>query len=153
MSIGLRAKTLTAKSMKQSNKKVVKVKIKKPPTITALKKKADTLFSLYIRQKYADKDGMVKCYTCATVRHWKQMQNGHFVTRKYLGTRYDERNCRPQCFYCNFQKFGNGRPVEFAEGLVKEYGENIVSELFAKARLLTTFFNYQEVIDTFTVKV
>lgn len=125
-------------------------KKKKAKTVTWYKKKADALFSLFIRQKYADKDGNIKCYTCPTIRPLKKMQNGHFVSRRYLGTRYDERNCRPQCWYCNGHGYGNGRPVEFAEGLKREYGPGIVDELFSQAAPTITNFDYQHVIHKYT---
>ena len=98
----------------------------KKPTISKLKKKLDAVFSKYIRAKYS-KNGLVKCYTC---NHWgeiKRMQNGHFNPRQHLATRYDERNCRPQCFACNMYYGGN--PATFAKNLVEEYGEGIIKEL------------------------
>ena len=52
-------------------------------------KKLDTVFSLYIRQRYADKNGMVKCCTCSTVKHWKEMDCGLFS--KFLGSRLSEK--------------------------------------------------------------
>ena len=102
--------------------------MKRKKTLSKLKKDLDTVFSQYIRLKYADKEGMVQCYTCTQKRHWKDgMQNGHFVPRQYLRTRYDERNCRPQCYACN--QLYNGQPSAFAANLKKEYGEGIVEEL------------------------
>ena len=56
---------------------------------------ADTIFSKFIRLKYADKAGKVVCYTCGKVRHWSLLQNGHYVKRAHLYLRWDERNCRP----------------------------------------------------------
>ena len=49
-----------------------------------LVKKLDAVFSEYIRRKYADKNGIVKCYTCNKKAYWKGegMQNGHFISRK-----------------------------------------------------------------------
>ncbi len=114
--------------------------------MTKLKKEADRLFSIYIRNKYADKEGNIRCFTCPTIRPIKKMQNGHFVSRRYLGTRYDERNARPQCWYCNSQHMGNGRPVEFAEGLKKEYGPDIVDILFKLAAPVVPNFDYQAII-------
>ena len=43
-------------------------------------KKLDKVFSEYIRQKYADSFGMVSCFTCDARKHWKDMQNGHFIS-------------------------------------------------------------------------
>ena len=99
-------------------------------TIPKLKKKLDQIFSKYIRHKYA-KDGMVKCYTCQHIGEVKKMQNGHFNPRQHLATRYDERNCRPQCFACNMYYGGN--PAVFASKLIDEYGPEIITE-FKQAR-------------------
>lgn len=122
---------------------------KKKPTITALKKKADSLFSKHIRTKYIDKNGLIQCYTCPFKGPINKMQCGHLVSRFYLATRYDERNCRPQCITCNVWR--NGRVPEFAAKLQEELGKGIVEELYAKARVLTTFFNYQEIIDKYAL--
>lgn len=134
-------------------KSAKKPKKKKEKTLTDLKKLADKYFSLYIRNKYADSEGNIQCYTCPTVKPLKKMQNGHFVGRKYLATRYDERNCRPQCWYCNAKHMGNGRPVEFAQGLKKEYGPTIVDELYEKAAPIVPNFNFQEIINIYKEKL
>lgn len=94
------------------------------PSQAKLKKKLDAIFSLYIRQKYADQNGMVKCYTCTTVKHWKEMQNGHWIPRNNLATRFSEENCRVQCVGCNM--FQKGRPDVFAVNLIRE-GVDIVA--------------------------
>lgn len=67
----------------------------------------DTIFSKYIRQKYADKNGMVKCYTCPSIEPVTMIQNGHYISRQHMYLRWDERNCRPQCDVCNELKKGN----------------------------------------------
>ena len=100
---------------------------KKAPTQAKLKKALDTVFSKYIRQKYADENGMVHCYTCPVVKHWKEIQNGHFISRQYLIIRWDENNCRPQCVGDNI--FGNGRVLDFEEKLKKELGNDFVEEM------------------------
>lgn len=125
----------------------------KEKTMTWYKKRADAVFSQYMRQKYADENGNIQCYTCPTIRPLKKMQNGHFVGRKYLGTRYEEKNCRPQCWYCNGHGYGNGRPVEFAIGLKKEYGDSIVADLYAQAEPLIRDFDYQAIIEIYTQKL
>lgn len=137
-------------SKKSTLPKVQKVPKTKKKTLTWYKKEADRLFSIHIRSKYADKDGNIKCYTCPTVRPLKKMQNGHFVSRRYLGTRYEEKNCRPQCWYCNGHGYGNGRPVEFAKGLKAEYGEGIVAELYAQAEPVIHDFDFQAVIHRYS---
>lgn len=118
----LKAKKKTAKSTTGGNKK-------KSKTQAQLKKELDKVFSLYIRQKYADDMGNVECYTCNKMFTVKTIQNGHFVTRQYLATRWHENNCRPQCFGCN--GFGGGKPLDFEERLKKEFGSDYVEEMKA----------------------
>ncbi len=84
----------------------------KPKTLTWYKRELDRVFSLYIRAKYPK-----KCYTCGKEG---VLQNGHFIVRKYLATRWDENNCRPQCIGCNI--YGKGMSVDFEERLIKELG-------------------------------
>ena len=78
----------------------------------------DAIFSKYIRHKYADKDGMVKCYTCPSIEPIGMIQNGHYISRQHMYLRWDERNCRPQCDICNELKRGN--LAVFAKRLEKE---------------------------------
>ena len=73
-----------------------------------LKKKAWDLFSKYIRIKYADKHGFVKCITCNVTRHWQDgMQAGHFIDSRNNTVLFDERLVFPQCVACNMFKKGN----------------------------------------------
>ena len=107
-------------------------------------KKLDSVFSEYIRRKYADKKGMVKCYTCNKSAYWKGqgMQNGHFISRASRILRWDEDKCRPQCYGCNCMRYG--QQYIFAQNLNKEFG---YADLFAlicvfltqwKCRFVTT---------------
>lgn len=91
----------------------------KGKTISKLKAELDRWFSLYIRHKY-EKDGVIVCYTCGARKDLKTIQNGHFVPRHILITRFDEDNCRPQCVGCNM--YGRGKPLDFEENLKKELG-------------------------------
>ena len=97
-------------------------------------KKLDTIFSEYIRRKHADENGIVKCYTCNVKKFWKGegMQNGHFISRKSRILRWDERNCRSQCYSCNCHFYG--RQYVFALNLNKEYGYNIAEELLIESK-------------------
>jgi hypothetical protein len=61
----------------------------------------DSIFSVYIRTRYANENGIVQCYTCPKKDHWKQMQNGHYVSRYNYSTRWESENCRVQCPNCN----------------------------------------------------
>lgn len=67
----------------------------------------DLVFSRYIRSKYANKDGLVQCFTCPSIEPINMIENGHYISRKHMYLRWDERNCRPQCNICNCMKHGN----------------------------------------------
>jgi hypothetical protein len=67
----------------------------------------DRVFSHFIRLKYSDKYGMVKCYTSSKLMHYKTAQCGHFIPRAHLATRWMEDNCRPQSQYDNCYLSGN----------------------------------------------
>jgi len=117
-------------------KEVVKKPKKKVVSLSSLKKKLDAVFSKYIRNKYA-KNGYVTCYTCGKVDTIERMQNGHFISRGYLATRFDENNCRPQCVGCNM--FGNGKPLDFEENLKEELGDQFVEDMKKKRHEIMKF--------------
>lgn len=117
-----------------------------------LKKKLDAIFSKYIRWKHA-KDGICTCFTCGKQLEVKRIQNGHFIPRNILITRFDENNCRPQCVGCNM--FGNGKFLDFRENLVKELGEDKVKEMEASRFKTMKVDNqwYKEKIEYYKEKV
>ena len=100
--------------------------------ISKLKKELDKWFSLYIRLRSSE-NGLVQCFTCGCVKHYKKgMQNGHFQSRGFLATRFDEENCQPQCVGCNM--FKQGEQYKFAINLDAKYGEGKAEELEVLAR-------------------
>lgn len=122
------------------------MKVPKKKTVSQLKKEADRVFSIHIRLKYADDNGYASCYTCYAKKHYKELQNGHFVSRSHLSLRYDERNCRPQCVGCNI--WGKGKVSEFGLRLEGE-SPGIVVELLRESQKIIKDFPYQKIIDTY----
>lgn len=90
-------------------------------------KRLDKVFSEYIRRRDADDNGYVKCCTCPTVKHWKEMQAGHYIPRGYYNVRFNEKNTHSQCSLCNEGKKGNLRIYE--KFMFTQYGELEVSRL------------------------
>ena len=102
-------------------------------TISKLKKELDKFFSLFIRLREATNEGMVQCFTCHKVSHYKSgMQNGHFQSRKHLTTRWDLKNCQVQCVGCNM--FKSGEQYKFSIALDGKYGEGTSEDLEILAR-------------------
>lgn len=69
-------------------------------------RKADRVFSLYIRQRNAIND-IARCVTCGRQDHYKSMQNGHYISRRVMALRFEEINCSVQCPDCNMNLGGN----------------------------------------------
>tara|TARA_R110000803_G_scaffold64303_3_gene125266 strand:+ start:7888 stop:8298 length:411 start_codon:yes stop_codon:yes gene_type:complete len=123
-------------------------------TISKLKKELDKWFSLYIRLRDATLEGMVQCITCGSVKYYKQgMQNGHFQSRSFLATRFDEQNCQPQCVACNM--FKQGEQYKFSLALDSKYGEGTAQELEYKARQINKIsrVEYEEKITYYKLAV
>lgn len=93
--------------------------------------KLDTIFSIYIRRRDADENGLVKCVTCPTVLHWKDMDCGHFRKRDNLSTRWNEQNSAAQCERCNRYKDGEYDKMKLY--LFWKYGAKVVLELIRKS--------------------
>tara|TARA_R110002020_G_scaffold100651_1_gene237789 strand:+ start:323 stop:733 length:411 start_codon:yes stop_codon:yes gene_type:complete len=108
-------------------------------SISKLKKELDKWFSLFIRLRDAtDHEGLCQCITCGKVSHYKKgIQNGHFQSRRFMATRYDEQNCFSQCVACNM--FRGGEQFRFALALDSKYGEGTAQELEYLARTIVKF--------------
>jgi len=92
----------------------------------------------HVRLKAADSSGMVVCVTCSelgkhTVKHWKEMQGGHFIERGKAHKVLEE-NINPQCPYCNQWGMKQASVVlAYRRHMVGMYGEKFVKNLEATA--------------------
>jgi hypothetical protein len=106
------------------------------------KHKAWDAFSKFIRQREANEDGFVACFTCGNNGHWKDMDAGHYIPKSVsLALRFDERNVQVQCVGCNQWRHGN--LTQYALALKRKYGENILEELDRDRRLGEGFKIYE----------
>ena len=100
--------------------------MKKKLTRSKLVKKLDKIFSIYIRNRDADKNGTCTCITCDRKFYWKNIQAGHFMSRKHYSTRWDERNVYSQCSRCNV--FNAGEQYKYSLFLGKETAEDLLQK-------------------------
>lgn len=116
------------------------------PTLKTIKRKADKVFSEYIRKLRSDSSGRCICVTCGTIKPVKEMQNGHYFPRNRLGTRFHEDNCHPQCPSCNVFKHGNY--TAYAAFMYNKYGKQKVEhlEMLSRKALKLTISDYQTLI-------
>ena len=105
----------------------------KKPTRSKVVKKLDVVFSQYIRLSNADKNGICTCVTCGKKYHWKQIQAGHFMSRKHYSTRWIEDNVKPQCYGCNVMQ--QGQQYRFSKYL----GNNLSEQLYSKSKEVVKF--------------
>lgn len=138
----------------QAKEKRKKVREKKRESVSMLTKELDRVFSLFIRLRDSNSDGVGKCITCDKVGHYKEFHCGHFRSRKYLSTRWNPFNCNMQCPTCNL--YNNGE--EFIHGLKidKKFGEGVAMEMFERSKevikfsredLKTLIKYYQDILD------
>ena len=98
------------------------------------REKLDKVFSEYIRLRDTDERGIGRCISCGKVIHWKEGDAGHYVNRKHLSLRYDEKNVNLQCRSCN--RFDEGNNIGYQKGLIEKYGIDVIDYLAVKK------FNY-----------
>ena len=55
----------------------------KQKTVAKLREEAAVLLQKLVRMKAADVDGIAQCVTCGKKQHYKEMDGGHFISRKY----------------------------------------------------------------------
>ncbi len=124
--------------------------------VTKLKKKADTVFSKYIRMR----DGVktehgwyAGCITCGAYKPVAQQQAGHFVSRACNKLRFDEENVNVQCFSCNVKQHGN--QFEYAKQVDLKYGDGTADKLHNQRHDTKQFkaFELQEIIDEYSKQI
>lgn len=122
-----------------------KVPVKKQRTDNTgkLRKKLDTVFSIFIRKLSP------KCFTCDK---GKNEHCGHYMKRGNDSTRWHIDNARPQCWECNVLKEGNHD--EFRKRLIAEIGASRVLTIEHLSRVDMKFSapELQEIIDLLNKK-
>lgn len=122
-------------------------------SIPLLKQCLDQVFSQYIRLKAANDNGFCRCVTCGTMWRWNAIQNGHYIKREHMGTRFDERNCHPCCYHCNVTLMGNLK--KYRQFIISQYGKDVLEELETKKNSIEkwTVSDYTEKIIYYKEKV
>ena len=97
--------------------------------------KADTWFSRFIRLRDAtESNGILvnKCFTCNKPKEAKELECGHYQSRKHTSTRWSELNALPQCPYCNKWKYGEAEKMAIALDL--KFGSGTAEKMRIEAR-------------------
>lgn len=128
---------------------------KKTKTVSRSKlvKKADSIFSTYIRLRDADKHWIVKCPLCWAKIHWKKAQNMHFITRACWFYRYSETNCHAWCMRCNV--ILNWNYIAYTRWMQNQYWIADVDKMIANSKKVYKLptSEIQEIIDQYTNEI
>ena len=116
-------------------------------TQSQLIKKLDRIFSKWIRYKHGD---YVKCITCGKIEPPIDCDAGHWISRKYMIFRFDERNVHAQCRHCN--RFCEGMKDDYTFKMIEMYGEKEVKKMTDEKFILKkyTIIELEEMIKHYT---
>lgn len=90
------------------------------------------IFSVYIRLRDADKNGIITCITTGKRMHWKEADAGHFISRRHQTTKYHEQNVNAQSRGSN--RFHSGEQYKYSLALEKKYGKGTAEKLLVLSR-------------------
>lgn len=115
--------------------------------------RADKIFSRFKRLESLMPAGYIRCFTCGAFISFRDADNGHYINREHMGTRYCEQNCEPQCIRCN--RYSEGVKATFALNLQKKYGPDILNwlETTKEAGRFITAARLEEIIALYKIKV
>lgn len=127
---------------------------KKPKSdLQKLEVKLWDIFSVYIRLRDSDKQGMGRCFTCKKPIHWSKGDAGHGIPRQHKATKFNECNNHLQCKNCN--GFEGGMREAYKVEMNKRYGPQTWEKMEIASRQTTKFsaFLLQNNIDYYTQKI
>lgn len=111
-----------------------KPKVKKPKKTTS-----DAMlwrwFSIFIRLRDADENGYCKCITTGKIAHWKEMDAGHFISRRHWTTKYNEKNVHAQSRGAN--RFNQGMQYEYGLAIDRKYGAGTAENILNNSKITT----------------
>ena len=118
-------------------------------------KKLDAIFSEYIRLRDSDHKGNCKCISCGkeAPAFGGSIHAGHFMSRRHLATRWDEKNVNSQCSYCN--TFLNGNQYRASIGINNKYCNGTAEELEKRSKTIIKLsrVDYEEAIANIKEKI
>jgi hypothetical protein len=81
-----------------------------------------------VRVQSADDNGYCQCVSCGVVKHWKEMQGGHFISRSKTATKITRENVHTQCRRCNAWP-DSTTVLSYRDYMIERYGEDFVENL------------------------
>ena len=115
---------------------------------TPLKKKSKQSISVIQRKLWELCKGIIRkqyppfCYTCGKPVQGSNDHTAHLIPKASCGAylKYDLRNLRRCCYYCNINLGGNGS--EFYRRMLKIEGQKFVDKLFADKQITVKAYDH-----------
>jgi hypothetical protein len=112
---------------------------------------------LLSRLKASDDNGYCQCVTCDAVKHYKEMDGGHFIPKgscSYWSLR--EENVHPQCKGCNgFGMKHGSAALSYTLWMIDYYGRDFVDEMEAlkKTKIKIYANEYREMLSNLVMQI
>lgn len=108
-------------------------------------------FSKYIRLRdclrTTGNPEIFKCCSCWAITHFSKWDAGHFISRSYKQTKFDERNVYAQCQKCNrYQQWCWDQMYDL---ILRLHGQSVIDELLQKRSEITKYIDYSMLSDHF----
>ena len=113
----------------------------KKKTLAKLVDEVAVLLQKLVRLKAADSEGYLTCITCGVVKHWKNADGAHYISRTYTATKIEEENIHPSCKRCNLLDDVFVRDA-YTKHMIGMYGKEFVDDMKVRARKV---FNHDRV--------
>lgn len=100
-----------------------------------------------------DESGYNACVTCKVIKHWKELQAGHFLPGRGNAVLFSEEGVWPQCYHCNVGLKGDWpRYYEFIKG---KYGVERVNQMIQESRIPVKYSitDYQAIEERYKAEV
>ena len=130
------------------------LKKKRLISIPSLKKRAQTVFNNYIRDRDKIDDESFKCISCQRVLPLNKCNAGHlFPVKGNNRMRYDERNVNSECIHCN--GFNEAHVIWYSIHLKEKIGEEkftqLLNDVVNQSRIEWTREELNEIIEKYKV--
>ena len=103
-------------------------------------KTVDKWFSFFIRARDTiKKNGF--CPTCGRHITFETSDCGHFLSRRFMSTRWNERNAYAQCLKCN--RFENGNQYEFGLYVESLHGKQAAKSLLIESKKTAKYTKFE----------
>lgn len=130
-------------------------KLKKKPKsdLAKMEDKLWDIFSVFIRLRDSDGQGVGKCFTCGKILHWTKGDCGHGIPRQHKATKFNEWNNHLQCKSCN--GFQGGMREKYKENMDKKYGNGTWDKMVVASKQTASWgpLVLKNNIDYYTQKV